>query len=385
MDIFSKALAVIEDDDEFDYGPNGGFTAILSTPSQDRDGDKLNRNEWIEPLQERYPLDVDHGMTVADTIGSFKPYFDGDTLMMRAYFSSLKNAQDVRTLVDEKHIRSVSVAFMTDKSKKDGEPRRELLNAGIVAIPSNRDAVILCSKSSRAAELVKSGVMTPDEAKAALLITDEAETKDGKEPYGDVAYADPGYQKDKQKRYPIDTAEHVRAAWSYIHQGKNASEYTPEQLDNIKSRIRAAAEKFGIKLSEKGFTAAELKAAGGDAALVQAAHDAMVHLGAICIQMVSDEDPTGADDGANKSAAEAETKSQTLELTVPDGLDLEKFKDELQRILNPQDESPADTPAEAAAEEAPADEAAVEAAEETVDPDKRARDMQMAIFAQHYI
>src|SRR6185437_2803811 len=43
----------------------------------------------------------------------------------------------------------------------------------------------------------------------------------GKKPYGNVSYADPGYQSDKQKRYPIDTAAHVRAAWSYINQSKN--------------------------------------------------------------------------------------------------------------------------------------------------------------------
>lgn len=61
-----------------------------------------------------------------------------------------------------------------------------------------------------------------------------------KEPYGDVEYADPGYQKDGQKRYPIDTEEHVRAAWSYINQEKNASQYTSEQVKHIKGRIVAA-------------------------------------------------------------------------------------------------------------------------------------------------
>jgi hypothetical protein len=48
-----------------------------------------------------------------------------------------------------------------------------------------------------------------------------------KAPYGDVTYADPGYQADKQKRYPLDTEEHIRAAWTYISQSKNASQYSP--------------------------------------------------------------------------------------------------------------------------------------------------------------
>lgn len=60
------------------------------------------------------------------------------------------------------------------------------------------------------------------------------------EPYGDVEYADPGYQKDGKKRYPIDTESHIRAAWSYIHQERNSSKYTSDQLDHIKSKIRAA-------------------------------------------------------------------------------------------------------------------------------------------------
>jgi len=72
--------------------------------------------------------------------------------------------------------------------------------------------------------------------------------KDASKPYGDVAYADPGYQKDKQKRYPINGAGHVRAAWSYINQDKNAKLYTAAQLARIKSRIKSAAKKYGVNI-----------------------------------------------------------------------------------------------------------------------------------------
>ena len=72
-----------------------------------------------------------------------------------------------------------------------------------------------------------------------------------KTPYGDVTYADPGYQADKKKRYPIDTEKHVRAAWSYINQGDNASQYTAAQVRRIKSRIKSAASKFGIQIKEE--------------------------------------------------------------------------------------------------------------------------------------
>ena len=36
--------------------------------------------------------------------------------------------------------------------------------------------------------------------------------EEGERKYGDVQFADP-----TNKKYPIDTEEHVRAAWSYIH------------------------------------------------------------------------------------------------------------------------------------------------------------------------
>jgi hypothetical protein len=58
--------------------------------------------------------------------------------------------------------------------------------------------------------------------------------------YGDVEYADPGYQYDKKKRYPIDTEKHVRAAWSYINKPRNAGKYSADELKRIKNKIIAA-------------------------------------------------------------------------------------------------------------------------------------------------
>jgi phage head maturation protease len=73
---------------------------------------------------------------------------------------------------------------------------------------------------------------------------------DPKKPYGDVTYADPGYQKDKKKRYPLDSEAHCRAAWSYINMPKNAAQYTSEQVKAIKGRIKSAAKKYGIDISD---------------------------------------------------------------------------------------------------------------------------------------
>lgn len=63
-------------------------------------------------------------------------------------------------------------------------------------------------------------------------------------PYGDVEYADP-----EDGKYPIDTAEHCRAAWSYVNMPKNAA-VLGDKLAGVKARIKAACKKFGIDIEE---------------------------------------------------------------------------------------------------------------------------------------
>ncbi len=55
-----------------------------------------------------------------------------------------------------------------------------------------------------------------------------------------LEFADPGYQRDKKKRYPLDTEAHIRAAWGYIHHEKNQRPYTAAQVGKIKAKIIAA-------------------------------------------------------------------------------------------------------------------------------------------------
>lgn len=73
---------------------------------------------------------------------------------------------------------------------------------------------------------------------------DDVRPEEGKRKYGDVEFADPVNNK-----YPIDTEEHVRAAWSYIHQEDNAAKYDQDDLKLIKDRIKRAARKHGIEIS----------------------------------------------------------------------------------------------------------------------------------------
>ena len=76
--------------------------------------------------------------------------------------------------------------------------------------------------------------------------------QDGSQPYGDVTYADPGFQEDKKKRYPLNSLKRVKAALSYIAMAKNAKKYTASQLASIKSKINAAAKRFGVTVSQGG-------------------------------------------------------------------------------------------------------------------------------------
>lgn len=80
---------------------------------------------------------------------------------------------------------------------------------------------------------------------------DRLDFADAKTPYGEVEYADPGYQADKVKRYPIDTEVHAQAAWSYIHQAGNAEKYSADQLSSLRTKIAAALKKFGVEAENK--------------------------------------------------------------------------------------------------------------------------------------
>jgi uncharacterized protein DUF6582 len=68
--------------------------------------------------------------------------------------------------------------------------------------------------------------------------------KEGEHKYGEVEFADP-----TNKKYPIDTDEHIRAAWSYINHKDNAARYDKDEVTSIKNRIKRAAKKHGIEIS----------------------------------------------------------------------------------------------------------------------------------------
>jgi hypothetical protein len=150
MNVIRKDATITNTDEEFP----GSFEVVLSAPTKDRDGETLLPEEWKQPLPSHITFDVDHGMSVATTVGSGVPSInDAGELVVAGTYSSLPRAQEVRTLVNEGHIKTTSVAFMSEPSEtKDGKKTtvRELLNGAFVAIPSNREALVLSSKGVKA-------------------------------------------------------------------------------------------------------------------------------------------------------------------------------------------------------------------------------------------
>ncbi len=59
-------------------------------------------------------------------------------------------------------------------------------------------------------------------------------------------YADPS-----NKKYPVSSAEKTRAAWSYINKAQNRKMYSASELTAIEGRIKKAAKKFGITISDE--------------------------------------------------------------------------------------------------------------------------------------
>lgn len=149
----NKLLATIKSTSGTKDG-TGSFEAVLSMPTVDRDNEVIDAKAF-DPLPDHITIDIDHAMTVEKTVGSGQPYYDQDGILrFKGTYASHPLAQMVRGLVDEGHIRTMSVAFMPGGewkfSEKDGKNhlvRGELLNAGIVGIPSNREALITASKS----------------------------------------------------------------------------------------------------------------------------------------------------------------------------------------------------------------------------------------------
>ena len=72
---------------------------------------------------------------------------------------------------------------------------------------------------------------------------DDVNPEQGIREHGDVTFADPVNNK-----YPLENAGHVRSAWRYINQERNAAKYDKDEVRLIKGRIMTAAKKFDVEI-----------------------------------------------------------------------------------------------------------------------------------------
>lgn len=109
--------------------------------------------------------------------------------------------------------------------KKEGNTitKVKLTEISLVDRPCNPDALFSMYKCDDSEDIEKV-------AERKDVNADEGEKK-----YGDVKFAD-----EKNNKYPIDTEAHIRAAWNYIHQKRNAGKYSAQDASAIKGKIKAA-------------------------------------------------------------------------------------------------------------------------------------------------
>jgi len=120
---------------------------ILSNGALDRDGEGLSLSSWAQPLPKSIPINANHSSDVSAIVGSGEPFFDTEgNLRVHGTFASTELAQHVRTLVNENHLRSVSVEFLRRKDG-NGQQVNELVGGAFVNIPANPEARVLASKA----------------------------------------------------------------------------------------------------------------------------------------------------------------------------------------------------------------------------------------------
>lgn len=158
-EIVTKDFPVIAGEPTEEH-PHGTFEVILSAPTQDRDGEIVD-SKAFEPLPDHITFDTDHSMTCDSVVGSGVPaYAEDGTLRVKGGYARDERSQIIRQKVIDGHIRTTSVTFMAAERVKDekGVPhvvKGELLNGTFTPVPSNRESVVLASKSVLAHELAE--------------------------------------------------------------------------------------------------------------------------------------------------------------------------------------------------------------------------------------
>jgi hypothetical protein len=178
-----------------------------------------------------------------------------------------KTVEKLTTPDDEgrQHLGNVSIrAYALGNVGKDADGNDTFEDLDIVGLDCTDDpgvegasvtaaAEALAATENPAATETAARHFISESVDSAFVDTTEAAAAPAAVTPGASDYADPGYQKDKKKRYPTDTKAHALAAWTFINKPANADAYTGAQLKRIKGKIKAALKKFGVDTKESAF------------------------------------------------------------------------------------------------------------------------------------
>lgn len=156
MNFLPMTLKAVESDD----GP-GGFEAILSTSTEDRDREIVAAGAF-DPLPASIPVYYQHDwQQKALPIGRGVPFYDEDgALRLKGYYGSDEKSQAVRKAVTEGLVDCMSAGYLPlQKKRSNGTAtvvKADLFEGSMTAIPVNKTALVTASKSIDGAD-VKAG------------------------------------------------------------------------------------------------------------------------------------------------------------------------------------------------------------------------------------
>jgi len=126
---------------------DGKITFVASDETLDRAGDVVSIEAWDLKNFKRHPvLLVDHDYKVEKIVGAAKRiWIEDNKLLMRPEFHELTElSKDVKRMVEDGVLKSVSVGYIEHGPEKDGDMgRNELLEVSFVAVGANPNALRL--------------------------------------------------------------------------------------------------------------------------------------------------------------------------------------------------------------------------------------------------
>src|SRR5687768_6290056 len=96
----------------------GGFHAVASSSTVDRDGDLIEVGAF-SPLPDRIPTHLGHDFS--KLCGSCRPYYDGDDLLVDGTFARNALGKEARDLVLAGHLTTMSIVFHGAQSRPTGK------------------------------------------------------------------------------------------------------------------------------------------------------------------------------------------------------------------------------------------------------------------------